>query len=194
MSPRSPSENAKIRQETKKKIATAAFALIAEQGFEGTSMADIAKSAGVSKGLLYNHYESKEQLFQELVTEGLREGENILPDIMSSGDPKVILENIIRWFFRQLREQPQQWRLMTEVTLRLDRYPFMQEIIRGKLFGYIRMMEGLFQQLGYKDPLGEARILAGLFDGIGIQAIVVRDAFPLEEFEAMMLEKYCKHV
>lgn len=190
MSPRTPSENAKIRQETKKKIAKAAFSLVAERGFEPTSMADIARAAGVSKGLLYNYYVSKEQLFQELITEGLREDEAMLPDIINNTDPQVILENIIRWFFKQLREQPQQWRLITEVTLRLDRYPFMQEIINAKMQGYISMSEGLFQQLGYEDPLGEARLLAALLDGIGIQAIVVRGGFPLDEVEQTMLAKY----
>jgi AcrR family transcriptional regulator len=190
MAPRSQSKSAEIRQETKKKIAKAAFDLIAQRGFETTSVDDIAKAAGVSKGLIYNYYKSKEHLLQELVTESLHEGEDVLPSIIGNPDPQVVLENIIRWFFNQLRERPEQWRLMTEVTLRLDRYPFMHDIIMATMQGYVDILRGIFLQLGYKDPLGEARILAALFDGVGIQAVVVRQGFPLDEVEKVMLIKY----
>ena len=55
-------------------ILTAAVALFAERGFEGTSTDAITARAGVSKETLYRYYPSKEQLLaaamQELVVEG----------------------------------------------------------------------------------------------------------------------------
>lgn len=190
MSPRSQAKSAQIRQETQKRIAAAAFSLIAQHGFEVTSVEDIAKAAGVSKGLIYTYYKSKEHLLQELVIEALRDGEQVLPSIMDSPDPSVVLNNIIRWFFKQLRERPEEWRLMTEVTLRLDRYPFMHDIVSAKMTGYVNVMQGLLLKLGYEDPLGEARLLAALLDGVGIQAVVIREGYPLDEVEQAMLAKY----
>lgn len=190
MSPRSQAQSAQIRKETQKKIASAAFSLIAQQGFEVTSVDDIARAAGVSKGLIYNYYKSKEHLLQELVVEALRDGEDVLPTIINNPDPAMVLENIIRWFFKQLRERSEQWRLMTEVTLRLDRYPFMHDIVTAKMQGYVGMMYEIFSKLKYEDPLGEARILAALLDGIGIQAVVVREGYPLDEVEKTMLTRY----
>ena len=38
-------------------------------GFDGASMGEIAKSAGVSKGTLYTYFESKEELFETLILE-----------------------------------------------------------------------------------------------------------------------------
>lgn len=38
-------------------------------GFDGASMGDIAKAAGVSKGTLYTHFDSKEALFEALILE-----------------------------------------------------------------------------------------------------------------------------
>ena len=192
MTPRSASKSAEIRQETRKKIAKAAFDLIAERGFETTSVDEIAKVAGVSKGLIYSYYKSKEHLLQELVTESLHDGEQVIPTIMGNPDPQVVLENIIKWFFTQLRDRPDQWRLITEVTLRLDRYPFMHDIIMATMKGYVDVLHGLFSQLGYENPLDEARILAALFDGVGIQAVVTRQGFPLDEVEKAMLTKYQK--
>ena len=39
------------------------------EGFEGASMNDIAKAAGVSKGTLYVYFENKERLFAAIVAE-----------------------------------------------------------------------------------------------------------------------------
>jgi len=44
----------------------ATLELIAEQGFHGTSMAEIAEKAGVAAGTIYRYFESKEMLISEL--------------------------------------------------------------------------------------------------------------------------------
>ena len=38
-------------------------------GFDGASMNDVARAAGVSKGTLYAYFDSKEQLFEALIRE-----------------------------------------------------------------------------------------------------------------------------
>ena len=45
--------------------------------------------------------------------------------------------------------------------------------------------------MGYKNALDEARILSALFDGIGAQAIMAREDYPLDEMEKYLLKKYC---
>lgn len=49
-------------------ILEAALELFAEKGFSSTRMVDVAKRAGISKGTLYLYFDSKEKIFQELVT------------------------------------------------------------------------------------------------------------------------------
>lgn len=43
--------------------------LFAERGFDGTSMADLAEAAGVTKPVLYQHFGSKRDLYRELLEE-----------------------------------------------------------------------------------------------------------------------------
>lgn len=52
--------------ETRKKIIGAAKALIAEKGFEDTSIDDIVKKAGVSTGSFYTYFKKKEDVVEEL--------------------------------------------------------------------------------------------------------------------------------
>lgn len=49
-------------------IVEAAFAVFAEKGFAAARLDDIAARAGVSKGALYLYYETKEALFEAVVT------------------------------------------------------------------------------------------------------------------------------
>ena len=43
--------------------------MFAETGYHGTSMNDVADAAGVTKPVLYQHFESKRDLFQALLDE-----------------------------------------------------------------------------------------------------------------------------
>ena len=52
--------------ETRKKIVNAAKGLIAEKGFEDTSIDDIVKVAGVSTGSFYTYFKKKEDVVEEL--------------------------------------------------------------------------------------------------------------------------------
>ena len=55
-----------MRETTRQKIETAALSLFARKGLSVT-IDEIAKTAGLSKGLLYSHYPSKEALITELL-------------------------------------------------------------------------------------------------------------------------------
>ncbi|MFX3635589.1 MAG: TetR/AcrR family transcriptional regulator [Candidatus Pristimantibacillus sp.] len=73
--PRSKEQFEEMRNATREKIHSAAMQLFVHQGFGSTNVQDIADTAGISIGLLYRHYKTKDQLFNELVTyavEGLK--------------------------------------------------------------------------------------------------------------------------
>ncbi|MHB8466639.1 MAG: TetR/AcrR family transcriptional regulator [Acidimicrobiales bacterium] len=55
--------------QTRHAIVEGALALFAEQGFHATTVDDIADAVGVSRATLYQYFESKEQLFTELLNE-----------------------------------------------------------------------------------------------------------------------------
>jgi AcrR family transcriptional regulator len=192
MSPRTTAQNEQIRQKSRKKIMQAAFQLIARDGYEATSIAEIARTAGVSKGLLYNYFESKEDLLEKLVMEAMNQGDDLIGELITD-DPAETLENIFKWFFNELRTRPAHWKLMTDLTMKIERFQFVHDLATKKMQEYVCFMQGLLEQLGFKDAEGEARMLAALFDGIGIQFIVVRDDYPLDEMEVYLINKYCHH-
>lgn len=56
-----------------RKILNAAREVFAEKGYEGASISEIAKRAGVNKALPFYYFESKEKLLKEVVRLGARE-------------------------------------------------------------------------------------------------------------------------
>ena len=57
---------AQRRADTIASIVRAARELFTAHGFAATSIDDIAGRAGVAKGAVYHHFESKEQIFQRV--------------------------------------------------------------------------------------------------------------------------------
>lgn len=67
---------------TKKKILSVAEKLFSERGFDGTSVDEIAKTAGVNKALIYYHFKDKNDLITSLfgnILEVLAEQVNCTP-------------------------------------------------------------------------------------------------------------------
>lgn len=61
------------RGNTKKEILEAALELFSVQGFEATSISQIASAVGIRKASLYSHFESKHAILDELVKEVLEQ-------------------------------------------------------------------------------------------------------------------------
>lgn len=54
-------------EETVRKILDVSTQLFLEKGYEKTSMQDIVNALGMSKGAVYHHFKSKEELFSQVV-------------------------------------------------------------------------------------------------------------------------------
>lgn len=64
MSPRTPEQTQKIREERRENLLSAALKLFAEKGLHDTKVSEIAAEAGVSQGTVYWYFDSKEELFE----------------------------------------------------------------------------------------------------------------------------------
>lgn len=53
--------------DTKKRILESALELFAQSGYRGTSMSDIANRLAITKGALYKHYGSKQEILDSIV-------------------------------------------------------------------------------------------------------------------------------
>lgn len=85
------------RQERERLILRAAADLVLEKGYHDTAIDDIAARVGISKGTVYLHFASKEELVLALIERGMREFRDALDAILSGpGTRQEKLRAIIR--------------------------------------------------------------------------------------------------
>ena len=75
--------------EKKQSILDASLKLFVENGFHGTSTAEIAKTAGVATGTLFHYFKTKEELINSLY---LHTKESMLNEISGKYDDKIIIQ------------------------------------------------------------------------------------------------------
>ncbi|MXQ54215.1 TetR/AcrR family transcriptional regulator [Shimazuella alba] len=90
--PRTKAQYKAMRVATKNKIHSSAIKLFAKKGFAATSVQDIAFSAGISIGLLYRHYNTKEELFNDLVSYAAKGLETLIKKFQSETAPIELIQ------------------------------------------------------------------------------------------------------
>jgi len=85
-------------EKTRKRLLQAAFQEVYKSGFQGTDLDSILASAGVTKGALYHHFESKEGLGYALVDEVIADitREKWLEPLRGATDPLDALSKIFQ--------------------------------------------------------------------------------------------------
>jgi AcrR family transcriptional regulator len=68
---RTAEQNRAMRDQSRERILAAAQRLFAQRGYAVATVREIAASAGLSQGLLYTHYLSKEELLRALFRRGM---------------------------------------------------------------------------------------------------------------------------
>lgn len=83
-------------QDARDQILNAALALFARQGFAHTSMNDIVRESGVSKGGVYWHFQSKDALVLAIFDAFFNGQEVILSRVLNSADhPAIRLRRLV---------------------------------------------------------------------------------------------------
>lgn len=80
-------------ERTKTFIKKKAYVLFAQKGFKEVTMKDICEVTGLSRGGLYGHYESTDQIFSEIISSFLTGQNNELKEKMESNISAVCILN-----------------------------------------------------------------------------------------------------
>lgn len=101
------------KERTQQAIEQAAYELFMKQGFTATSMRQIAERAGLALGGIYNHYESKEEIFRAIIQDR-HPYKQILPLVLSAkGEtPEEFIRNAAQALVEGLGRRPEFMKLM----------------------------------------------------------------------------------
>ncbi len=93
------------KQKTKQAILDAAIALFSTNGFENTSIEELAKSAGVGKGTVYGYFQTKKEILYAFCE---YEMEQIHKELAKRADPDApILEQVLTIYMTEFNHVTQ---------------------------------------------------------------------------------------
>jgi AcrR family transcriptional regulator len=190
MAPRTTAQFEAIREKRREKIILAAMELFSRQTYHNTSVADISKQAGVSKGLIYNYFTTKEDILNGILDYLFAIGDQMVAETRAAGTPKEELRHLIGQVFRFLHQQALISRMLIPLALEMGKFDFINEVIDRKMRDYLGLLVQIFSDMDYPDPEMEAWTLGVLFDGISLDYNVLGDRMPLDRMEQYLYKKY----
>ena len=169
-----------------------ALELFASTGYHQTSISMITKKAGISKGLMYNYFSSKEDLIRQIIQKGMDE-------IFRYFDPDhdgILTKEEIRFFIDQMfvimLRDSHFWKLYFMVMLQPPVFKLMEDELRKPYDLILDLLKSYFSDAGIADPEAEARILGAILDGIAFQFILDPEHFPTEKIKNKLFQMYCQ--
>ncbi len=190
MAPRSKAQFAQIREERKHQILEAALHVFAEDSYHGSSMAAVAKKAKISKGLIYNYFQSKEEILISLVVDVFDEVMFIMdlnPDVPLTKERFV---QIIDKSIDEVVKNPQRWKLYMSLSFQPDVTPILMEQMLPKIQPFMVQMTNYFVAKGYDDPMTMMRYYSAVLDGVQMHILMDPENFPVEKVKKMIIEQF----
>ena len=192
--PRTPEENDRIRQASKEKIRAAAMELFIKQGYYATSISDIAKQAGISKGLLYNYYKGKEELLSEMVEARIKEVVEVMEEAFTLNTPREQLEHIINGAIDNIHQKPEVHRfylhLQTQPESDEDLIKYTHLIIEENARQFEFQCK-IFESMGETDPRKRSLYFSSVLQGIMLMISTYQQGFAIEEIKNQIIREFC---
>ncbi len=190
--PRTKKQFEEIRKSSKEKILNVALELFAKRGYHATSITQISNKAKISKGLMYNYFESKEQLLDEIIQHGFNSLAELEFKAKKGINPKKQLEEFVDSVLDNLYTNFNYWQLYLALLIHPDIQKKFEKKMSQFRNDFIKTMASLFRKLKIQNPELEAFLLGTFFDGLVLNFMVAEDLFPVKKIKKAILNKYVK--
>ena len=150
--------------ERRRQILDVALEAFARSGYHDTSMNAIAREAGVTKPVLYQHFASKHELFELLLAET---GDHLLRAIDSAAvdeEPRLRVEAGFRAYFRFFEDRPAAFTVLYGSNLANN--PEFRRDARRVRDTFAEYLSGLIRNRDHDEALALAAGINGLSEGM----------------------------
>jgi AcrR family transcriptional regulator len=182
-----------IRAESEEKIVQTALELFARRGFVNTSVRMLAEEAGISQGLLYNYFESKQALLHAIFERSMAQVQEGFVAAATVAEPAQALAALIHSAFATVRDNAAFWRLTYQIRMQPevvtglgDQVGAWSEAIRSRI-------EDLLQGAGTPAAPLRARLLFAAIDGAAQHYVLDPVGYPLDEVAEELIALFAEN-
>jgi len=190
-------DKAKVAEERRSQILEAALRCFAHQGYYQTTMDDIVKESGLSKGTLYWYYASKKEIFLSVMENWLGEWEKSLQGSFSPQDPPAEkLRKLNQVMIRSGLELRDLLPVVMEFWSHATQDETIKAMFRAMFEEYGSFISGIIQEGISRGEFREANvhhlasILVAAYDGLLFQWMLNPEIFPWPETATTLIETF----
>ncbi len=183
-------------QERREQLIDAALGVIVEQGYKGVSIEAIARTAGVTRPVIYDHFPNLAKLLRALIEReeqyALDQLAEVVPDAPTGDDPAELFANGVRRFLDAVGSRPDTWRI---ILLPLEGTPaIVRDHVERTRAATSQRIEGLvrwaIERSGIPQDLDielSARAIRSLSEEAGRSVLTDRETYSPERYERFVL-------
>jgi len=188
--PKSEAQLERVREQSRERILGAALALFARQGYERTSIREIAREAKISQGLMYNYYAGKDELLAAIFARGMLAAREGFAPASADAEPAERIERLIRGSLALVARDLEFWRLSYSLRMQPAVLRGAAEEIRTWSESLRREIERVLEMARVPNAAVEAAVLFALIDGVAQHHAMAPRRYPLEQVANAVVERY----
>ena len=171
---------------TRSLLLNAAEQVFARVGYESAQVEEIAVAAGFSKGGLYAHFKSKEELFLALYETKTASSLARLRHALDSSPTREGKVDAFRSFYINMSKDKDWALIILEVKLFIRRHPEVRERLRQIDENVADSMEAALTQLFGNGSRAAGEALGGIFSALVLEADLEPDVLSERKMRAML--------
>ncbi|MBK7893622.1 MAG: TetR/AcrR family transcriptional regulator [Candidatus Promineifilaceae bacterium] len=188
--PRTENQNEEIRLATRTTILNSAIQLFAQKGYAHTTTRNIATAAGLSVGLMYHYFDSKESLLRAVFDFAMARIDERITAVLQTSPPDTVIPNLLHAIFDLLASEPEFWSLF--YILRTQ--PAIMALLGDAFRERTALLRSCFvvelAQAGWPQPELEGYYLYSLIEGAIQQYLLDPASYPLAEVVEKMIAQF----
>ena len=191
MAPKTTKQFDTIRKDRKDQIMKVALELFSSEGIN-TPISKIAKQAGISKGLMYNYFDSKNDLLREVALMGMTE----IFDIFDPNHDGILTDEEYVFFIDEMFNKVTNNRTYWQLYFSMMVQPKVMELIKDdvmKIFmPLMKIQMNYFASKGSKDPETDTMFFNAMMDGVVMNYVSNPTFFNLDKIKKLIIETFIK--
>ena len=157
MFPRTKDQFEEIREGKRRQILDAAIECFATTGYHAVTISELAAHAGISKGLMYNYFKSKDELLKSIFKEIMI----VMMQLIDPGQSGELDRKTLLRYFERLFGHLQSNLILWKMYMAIFSQPAVQQILRDEIQAAsgkpLEMVERYFKKQEYKEPNWKSR-------------------------------------
>lgn len=176
----------------KENILLTATELIKKNGVKNTSLADIAKAVNISKGTLYYHYSSKDDLISDIANIHLEIITNAVLNCLQGIESKNSKDEMINLIMEKISAIEDRGRIHMYILCEaITDNEYLREKIKFKYKEWRNTLKSEILKTGTKDAEALSFLLVSIVDGLVVQGLLKTEKIPFESIANFLVDRWC---